>query len=144
MLQPYEVVRALFSLWLPVGNKRSSKRISCEKNWRFKALHTIECLKTHSILFLNLFLVNSLFKILTNNYDLLNYQGFGQYFLWDLKNSCWESSPTHPLRKTSTSSAREAATNAIQQQQQQNLLWKTFDTLPQLLWNILETPLKDP
>ena len=47
-------------------------------------MHTIECLKTHSLLVLNLFFVNSLFKILMNNYDLLDYKGFGPYFLWDL------------------------------------------------------------
>ena len=37
------------------------------KKWHFIALHAIECLKTNSILFFNLFLVNSLFKILMNN-----------------------------------------------------------------------------
>ena len=58
--------RALFSSWLP-GGMFSSPRISCEKNRLFIALHAIKCLKTHSILFFNLFLVYSLFKILMNN-----------------------------------------------------------------------------
>ena len=41
------------------------------KKLHFIALHEIECLKTHSILFFNLFLVNSLFKILAPHFCLL-------------------------------------------------------------------------